>query len=226
VGETGRLRPAWTTGAQLLGQGLKLHLNAIGNYLFTQASVIILSYYRPPSDVGFYQLAMQMFNLALVLPTAFGAVAYRAVAQKGPDGAWPEQRALLGQAVLAVIAAAAAGYVLAPFGIRLLAGDAFLPSVPLFRLIAPSLIGAAMSSVMASQWVGRGLLWQVSALTLAVGATSVACDFLFIPRLGARGAVISTMVTYGLSIVGNGILAATIAWRLSGRRTIRGPEPS
>jgi O-antigen/teichoic acid export membrane protein len=214
----GRVRPTWSTGAQLVSQGLKLHLNAIGNYLFTQASVIILSYYRAPAEVGYYQLAMQMFNLSLVLPTAFGAVAYRAVAQKGPDGAWPEQRGLLVQAVLAATVAAAAGYLLAPFGIRLLAGEAFLPAVPLFRVIALSLIGAAMSAVMASQWVGRGLLWQVSALTLGVGVLSLACDFILIPRYGARGAVVSTLVTYGLSVIGNGVMAAVIAWRLRGRR--------
>jgi len=214
IREVGRLRLAWPVGARLVSQGLKLHLNAIGNYLFTQASVVILSYYRAPSDVGYYQLAMQLFSLALVLPAAFGAVAYRTVAQKGPDGAWREQRVLLQHAVLAAIAAAGAGYVLAPIGIRLVAGEAFLPAVPLFRFIAPSLVGAALSAVMASQWVARGLLLQVSALTLAVGVISLACDLILIPRLGVHGAVISTVVTYALSIVGNGAMALRISWRL------------
>jgi len=77
--------------------------------------------------------------------------------------------------------------------------------------------------VMASQWVGRGLLWQVSALTLGTGVLSLVCDFILIPRYGARGAVVSTLVTYGLSVIGNGIMAAWIAWRLRGGRTR--PQP-
>jgi O-antigen/teichoic acid export membrane protein len=54
----------------------------------------------------------------------------------------------------------------------------------------------------------------VSALTLAVGVISLACDLILIPRLGVHGAVISTVVTYALSIVGNGAMALRISWRL------------
>jgi O-antigen/teichoic acid export membrane protein len=101
---------------------------------------------------------------------------------------------------------AAAGYFLAPLGVRLVAGERFLPSVPLFRALLPAFVGATFATVMASQWIGRGLFLQAALLTFAVGLVSLSCDLALIPTRGASGAVVSSLVTYGISVIGNGIM--------------------
>lgn len=205
------------TAVRLLGGSGRLHMTAIGNYLFSQASVLVLNYYRPPSETGFYQLTMQLFGFALLVSSAIGTVSFGLVAQKGANGAWPEQRHLIGQSLAVVSVIAVLGYVLAPLGIRIVAGSGFLPAVPLFRTVLPALIGSTFSTVMASQWIGRGLFWQASVLTVAVGLISLASDLILIPRHGMYGALVSTLITYGTSVIGNGTMAIWVQrqWRRS-----------
>jgi O-antigen/teichoic acid export membrane protein len=105
--------------------------------------------------------------------------------------------------------------VLAPWGIRIMAGERFLPAVPLFRWMLPALVGATLSTVMASQWIGRGLFWQAAGLTVATGVLSIAIDLVMVPAHGMYGALVSTLVVYGLSIVSNLLMAAWVQrrWR-------------
>lgn len=210
-------RATWPLARRFLRRSAQLHLNAIGTYLFTQASVLVLNFYRPAAETGYYQLAVQLFGMALILSTSVSTVAFGLVARQGPDAAWGEQRALVAQAVGAAAIAAAVAYVLAPDAIRLVAGAEFLPAVPLLRAMLPALIGATFSTVMASQWIGRGLFVQASVLTLVIGMLSIACDFALVPRLGARGAVLGTLLTYGISVLINGSVAVHLErrWRRS-----------
>ena len=69
------------------------------------------------------------------------------------------------------------------------------------------LYGITFSAVMAPQWIGRGYFWQAAALTLFVGFISLAVGFWLIPQSGIQGAVIAFLVTYGVSILGNGAMA-------------------
>ncbi|MGI8547664.1 MAG: oligosaccharide flippase family protein [Gemmatimonadaceae bacterium] len=203
----GRMQPQLVLARRLLRGSAQLHLTAVGNYLYTQASVLVLNYYRPPAETGYYQLAAQLFGFALIVSTAVSTVSFGLVAKKGPNGAWPEQRLLIAQSMGFACIIGVSAYVLAPIAIRLVAGERFLPAVPLFRIILPALFGATFSTVTASQWIGRGLFVQAAVLTIIIGALSITLDLILVPRYGMRGAVVSTLVTYGISVVGNGTMA-------------------
>ncbi|HET7603720.1 MAG TPA: oligosaccharide flippase family protein, partial [Gemmatimonadales bacterium] len=112
----GHLRPRRGVAVRLLKGSAQLHLSAIGNYLLAQSSVLILNHFRPPAETGYYQLAIQLFGLTLLASDAVSTVAFGVVAQRGANGAWPEQRRLLLQALGVVTVIAMLGYVLAPAG--------------------------------------------------------------------------------------------------------------
>lgn len=211
----GSFLPSLAMTRRLVGGSARLHMSTIGTYLFSQASILILNNYRPPAETAYFQLAMQLFGMSLIGSTAIGAVAFGLVAREGPDGAWPQQRRLLGQALGLVSLVAVAAYFLAPIAIRLVAGEEFMPVVTLFRWLLLGLLGATFSSTMASQWIGRGLFWQAAALTLAVGLASLGTTAVLVPRIGVDGALIGTLVAYGISIVGNGVMALRIETRLA-----------
>jgi O-antigen/teichoic acid export membrane protein len=217
LGRVGRPRVERAVIRQMLIGSAQLHLNTVGTYLFTQSSVLILNAYRPPAETGEYQLAIQLLMVSLLLSNAIGAVSYNLVATKGPDAAWPAQRILIKQALALVSVAALAGYIAAPVVIPMIAGPAFAPAVPLFRLLLPALIGATFASLMSSQWIGRGLFWQASLLTIVTGIVSLACDFALIPAYGMHGAVVSTLVTYGIAFGASCVMAGWIE-RRAGRR--------
>jgi O-antigen/teichoic acid export membrane protein len=202
---------------ELLTGGAKLHLNAIGTYLFTQANVLILNYYRSPQETAYYQLSVQLVTAMQLIPMAVSTVAYSIVARDGPDASWPEHRKLLGEVLLLVVALGVVAYFVSPLAIRVIFGAAFLPSVRLFRILLLAIVGMTMSAVMASQWISRGLFLQAALLTLFVGGATVAANLFVVPRWGTTGASWVTVGTYSVAIVGNGIMALWVQarWRRS-----------
>jgi O-antigen/teichoic acid export membrane protein/glycosyltransferase involved in cell wall biosynthesis len=202
---------------ELLTGGVKVHLNAIGTYLFTQANVLILNYFKSPQDTAYYQLAVQLVTAMQLIPLAVSTVVYSLVARDGPDASWPQHRKLLGEVLLLVFVLCIVAYFFSPFAIRLIFGAAFSPTIPLFRILLLSVLGMTVSIVMSSQWIARGLFLQAAALTLFAGAVTVLANFLVVPRWGATGAAWVTVGTYGISMIGNGMMAVWVEsrWRRS-----------
>jgi O-antigen/teichoic acid export membrane protein len=198
----------------LLTGGAKVHLNAIGTYLFTQANIIIINNYVAPSQTAFYQLALQLVAGMQIIPLAVSTVAYSIVSRDGPDRAWPEHRKLLAQVLLLVLVLSIIAAFVAPFAVRLVFGAAFAPSVPLFRVLLLSTIGSTMAIVMAAQWIGRGLFLQSAVLTFVLGLLVAAANLYCVPRWGMSGAVWVTVAASGFSVLGNTIMALWIESRL------------
>jgi len=191
----------------LLVGGAKLHLNAIGTFLFTSANILILNHYHGAEQTGHFQLATQLLNVLMVIPQAASMVIYGKVTSLGPNGAWPINRRLLMQITLGMTGLSVIAYLLAPWAIVLLAGEPFRPAVVLFQWMLAGLIGMTFSTVMAPQWIGRGYFWQAAALTFFVGVVNLAANFWLIPEYGMWGATYAFLATYAFSILGNGAMA-------------------
>ncbi len=201
----------------LLGGGAKLHLNAIGTYLFTQANILILNHYRTANETAWFQLAVQIITAIQIIPMAVSTVAYTLVSKHGPDGAWPQQRKLLVESVVLVIALGAIAYFVSPWVVPLIFGRDFMPAIPILRILLLSIPGMALSAVMASQWISRGLFVQAAGITLLTGALTVIGNYMFVPSFGMRGAAWVTVGTWVLSVIGNGAMAMWVQsrWRAS-----------
>jgi O-antigen/teichoic acid export membrane protein len=102
-------------------------------------------------------------------------------------------------AFLTVLSAAA--YFAAP-GVVLLAGDEFIPSVDLFRLLLPVLLGMSLAQLMTNQWIGRGFFLSTTILTLGTALLNILLNYFLIPRFGVNGAVWSMLAAYaGLAMM-------------------------
>lgn len=192
-----------TTRSLLVG-GVKLHLNAVGTFLFTSVSVLIVQYYRGAEETGYFQLAVQLVAVLLVVPQAAAMVLYSEVARDGVDRAWPATLRVLLRLTLAMVGLAAAAALVAPWVVPFVVGDDFRPAVPVFQLLLLALVGQTFSAVLAPQWIGRGLFWQVSAASLVTGVLTVAACLYLVPRHGMIGAAWATVAVYALSVLGNG----------------------
>jgi O-antigen/teichoic acid export membrane protein len=207
------LRPQRAVSRELITGGLKLHLNAIGTYLFAQSNILILNQYRSPEETAYFQLAMQLFAGIQIVPAAVSSVAYSMIVKEGPDAAWPRQRNLMGMVIALMIGVAVIASFAAPWLIPLAFGDRFVPAVSLFRILLLAIVGMTMSVIMASQWIARGLFLQSAFLTLAVGCAAVVANFLAIPRYGAEGAAWAMVGTYTVATLGSGIMALWVERR-------------
>jgi O-antigen/teichoic acid export membrane protein len=200
-------RPEKTEVRALLAGGAKLHLNAIGTFLFTSANLLILNYYHGAEQTGYFQMATQLLGVLMIIPSSASMVIYGKVTSLGPNGAWSENKRLLIQITLGMMVLSAVAAILAPWGITLLAGEKFRPAVEPFQWLLLGLIGMTFSTLMAPQWIGRGYFWQAAGLTFLVGAINLFTNFWLIPLYGMDGAVYAFLGTYLFSIFGNSAMA-------------------
>lgn len=194
----------------LIGGGTRLHLSAVSTFFFTHIAVILLNQFRPVAEVGFFQLAMQLTLAMQVVPMAISVVAYSIVTRDGADGAWPEHRSLILQTMLYTAAAAMIAYLAAPVVVPLLAGRAFQPAVPIFRVAALSIFGMGLSSVMAPQWVARGHFLGITMLAVVAATAGLIGNFILIPRYGMLAAAWVMAGSYAIHLVGHGAFAMWI----------------
>jgi O-antigen/teichoic acid export membrane protein len=80
----------------------------------------------------------------------------------------------------------------------------------MFQILVFGLIGQTLSAVLAPQWIGRGLFWQASALTLVIGPSNVLACILLVNAYGIKGAAYSLLGVYAVSVVVNGTFAVWV----------------
>ena len=198
-----RIRPSLSTLRELIQGGLKLHLNAIGGFLITSTDILVINRYRGAVQTGHYQMAVQMSSVLLMIPQAASLVLFGKLAQLGPDDVWAHQRKILIGLTLAMAGIAAGSALIAPWLIPTVVGKAFLPSVPMFQLLVLGTVAMSFTTLMGSQWVGRGLFWQMSCISLTAGLLNLAANCVLVPRYGMYGSVGATMGTYAVSVLIN-----------------------
>ena len=192
---------------RFLSDAIKLHPMTIGSIMNNSIDIVMIGYFIGSIGVGEYQLAAKMIAMMLIIPQSVSLVLYGKLVNTGAVNSWEYQGKILIQTISAVFMIGFAAYLVAPFVIPLLAGNEFTNSVPVFQLLLFTLIGKTFSSVMASQWIVRGLFVQASLLTLTIGVLNVTANFLLIPAYGIIGAVWATMGVSVVSIIANGGLA-------------------
>ncbi len=195
---------------ELLGGGARLHLAAVSTFFFTNVAVILLNQFRPVAEVGFFQLAMQLTLAMQVVPMAIAVVAYSIVTRDGADGAWREHRVLVLQTMLYAAVAAVVAYVAAPIVVPLLAGRAFEPAVPVFRIMALSIFGMSLAAVMTPQWIARGYFLRVALLAFVAAAVGIAGNYLLIPRYGMAAGAWVMVASYTIHFAGSAAFAVWI----------------
>ena len=185
----------------LLGGAARLHLNTIGSFLLAQSTILMLSHLGTREDVGWYSLSYQTVSVLLIIPQSATLVLYSRMAEAGPNGIWPEQKRIVIRMMGFLIFLSVGAYFAAPL-LVLLAGDEFSPSIDLFRLLLPVVLGMSLAQLMTNQWIGRGLFLTTTMLTLGTALLNILLNYLLIPRYGVSGAVWSMIAVYaGLAVL-------------------------
>lgn len=197
----------WGTTKRLLRGGVRLHLNAIGAFLFAKAALLMVQHYGGPAETGRYQAALDVLTIGMVVTQAATSVLYSHVASVGVGRAWISQRLIVAKLAFLAVAASGIGIVLAPTAMPLVLGSQYREAVRPLQVLLLSLPGMVIAASMAPQWIGRGLFLQASAMTFIVGLISVGLSRLFVPIFGATGAAWATVGAYALSATINGVLA-------------------
>jgi len=182
------------TAIPLLKNGLYAHPATIGSYLIFTADVIMINYYMGATSTGYYQLAVEFLGAALLIIQSIATVLQGHVSEIGANKAWKLQRKYIKYTMFIVAAGVIVAYFAIPYVLPVIVGDQFGPSLPILQIMLFTLLGHALSCLMASQWIARGLLKEISAITVFVGAVNVFMNYILIPEYGMYGALFASII--------------------------------
>lgn len=180
----------------LLRDGLKSHSGNVGHSLYGSVDVVTLNSVAGPAAVGWYQLALRLATVGATLAAAVATVFRSRMAGKAPRAAWREQRLPVAWTMAATLAGGALGWWLAPWLVPLVAGEAFLPSVELFRALLPVLLARALEQLIVPQIFARGLFLTGSLIAVAMAGSSAALFLWLVPLEGLQGAVTAALLAF------------------------------
>jgi O-antigen/teichoic acid export membrane protein len=209
---------------RLTSYGVRVQLNNIFQNLNYRLDVIILQFFRPLSDVGYYVVAQIIAELVTVLAGSFQSSIIPLVA--GSEGESRDRTTILAIRHHGILAAT--GCVLnAGFGTALIVigyGSAYRPAIVPMLILLPGIWWLGTGSVVTSDLRARDRPGLASAVSGAAVLVTVGLDLALIPPLGIIGAAIASVVAYTVQ----GILSLVALSRVTGLpvRTLVVPERS
>jgi O-antigen/teichoic acid export membrane protein len=185
--------------------GLALAVNEI----YFRADTFILSLFRPFAEVGHYTLAYRIFELIAVLPAIVMTSVFPLLSRYVAEQRELANRVLDTTAdVFVALAApiAAAGLVLAPELVQLVAGDAFAGAETPLRLLLCAAGAAWVSGLLGYTLIAGDRRRAVLLLSLTALAVNVALNLALVPSYGADAAAAVALGSEALLLAGGWIL--------------------
>lgn len=198
------LRFSWKTARYLLPLSTPFIVSALLITLYTQMDTIMLGSLATgdaDSVVGIYNAAAKVCNMWVFVPCAvIDSARPMIMTQKGVDEASYQKRyrRLFAAVIWLCILAAVGISVLSPWIIRIIAGEAFSESAPVLVVLIWARLFSVMGTTRGIGMVCENLSGYVVGFAAAGAVVNFALNFSLIPRMGAMGAAVATLVTEAL----------------------------
>jgi O-antigen/teichoic acid export membrane protein len=191
---------------------------------FNNIDMLMLGLMSNAEQVGLYGAAYRVLNQALATYYLLTQVLYPQFARYtvAERGRMLRARVLLPLFTSGIVVAAsiAAGRRLV---LSVVFGDQFLAAAPLLLLLAWCIPLDFMTSYVSNAFLAWGMESKVLLCTGIGALANIGLNLAFIPRLGARGAAVNTLVSYVLLLTA--LYFAARGAKEIGRRTDRKVEP-
>ena len=198
-----RLRFRWDRG--LAGSsvrfGIQGHLANFLGFLNMRLDLLLINYFIGPAAVGFYSISVIIAERLLYLPDALGIALYPKIAHCDDDRSNIATVAVCRQTMILILLSIFVVLLAGRTVIRMLYTDAFLAAlVPLFLLL-PGILSAGITRVVSSDLLARGH----PGVNMVAGGTAlfvnIVSNIILIPRIGIKGAAVSTSISYFVQVV-------------------------
>ena len=206
----------------LVHYGSRVQLNNIFQNVNYRFDVIVLQFFRPLREVGYYVVAQVIAELVLVLAASFQSSVIPLVA--GSDGDDRDRTTVLAirhHGILAAVACVANVFI----GTALIVwgyGSAYTPAIVPMLVLLPGIWWLGTGSVVTSDLRGRNRPGTASTVSGIAMVVTIVLDLALIPPFGVLGAAIASVAAYTTQ----GVLSAIALSRVSGLsvRTLLVPE--
>jgi PST family polysaccharide transporter len=185
-----------------LGEGLPLLLASLAVMVYMRSDVLMLGKMAGFDAAGIYAAAAQITEACALLPLAFAPALFPILIRwrklgpryyKKQFGRLFLGAALAGFAVSLLLSVAARPIVL------LLYGPQYLPAAKVLVIHGWATIFVFLGIVQSGYDITEGLTWAATQRATLGALTNIGLNFILIPRYGAAGAAVATLISYGCS---------------------------
>lgn len=186
---------------------LKKHFKGIGVFfamtcaamIYTHLDIVMLGFLKNDLDVGYYNAAVKIKTILVSIVTSISAVVLPRVSYYIEHGSLDEFRRMANRTLRFVVFAAIPMVVyftlFAEEGILFLSGSAYEPSIAPMQVIMPTVLCIGITNIFGIQMlVPMGKERYVLYSEIIGAVIDLLLNSVFIPRYGALGAAIGTLV--------------------------------
>lgn len=191
--------------AGLLKSGLTLSLRAFLvntlSFLVLRSNVLVLGHSGAGTELGYYSIGAQVFDVATLVPISIATVLFPVFARSG--GAWRSLRDSVRRVALAMGILCAVGGSLTPFAVPFLFGEAFRPAIAVTLALLPGSWAFGLISIISQHLAVHGFprvqVWTWLAALVSLWAAA--------PYAAAQsGAIGAAVMLSAVSIIVLGVL--------------------
>lgn len=191
-----------STAKTLLRESLPLFLSGIAAFIYITMDTLMLKWMSGYEETGLYGAAIRISQIPLFLP-GFLAAAYTAklMASFNKTGSFArEDLTVLTRLLMGLgFAVLAGGWLLGPFAVHILYGDAFVKSGHILQIhvvgVFFMIVGSLRNHLLVLEGKGKLILWS----DVCGAVSNLGLNFWLIPLHGAVGASWATAISYFIS---------------------------
>jgi O-antigen/teichoic acid export membrane protein len=209
------LRPRWHWDSSilrpLLSYGVKTQLGGVTYYLNQRLDQLNMSVWLAPEALGYYVVAVALASPLTIIPNAIGIVTLPAAAREAAAAARTVIRRSLRTVLLLGAMGAAVLFLLVPYLLPLLFGEAFRPAIGACRVLAIAMVPLGLSLVL---YESLRALNHPLAPAFAEGLgnlVTIALLAVLLPRYSFLGAAYASLGAYTAVFLATAYFAQTRA---------------
>jgi O-antigen/teichoic acid export membrane protein len=176
--------------------GLKFFIPLVAAILLFRVDLLIVNHFRGAAEAGVYAVASQVANLLTMLPGVIAMLLFPRVASyQDPRGEFAIQVTRhVSFVMLIMCVVVAAGSFLLP----LIYGARFADATIQLLILLPGVCLIGIESVLVQHFTGTGLPAAIPVFWLITVAVSIGLNLAVVPMFGARGAAVTSTISYAL----------------------------
>ena len=176
--------------------GLRFSIPLMAAILIFRVDLLIVNHFRGAAQAGVYAVASQVANLLTMLPGVIAMLLFPRVASaQDPSGEFAIQVTRhVSFLMLMMCIAVAAGSFLLP----LVYGARFADATIQLLILLPGVCLIGIESVLVQHFTGTGLPMAIPVFWVITLAVSVGLNLALVPLFGARGAAVTSTLSYSL----------------------------
>lgn len=187
---------------------ISLGITLVINLIYFRLDTIILGFYRPPAEVGFYGLAYRIFETVLVIPIFFSNSLFPIFLSNLHNRASLSRIFKKSALLLLVLSIPLSVFFFAASGliINIISGPEFAVSADLLRILSLGYPFFFLSAIV--MWLLISFNYQklLSVLYLVVGLINLLANLYFIPTYGAYASAYITVISEVAVLIGGSII--------------------